>query len=263
MGVNPGTIRRWAQQHKLAGKRIGTRGDWRFTKVDLENMIQPVASSPEKNNLFFKRVTNNTPAMIAVYSLVTGNYVYVNEGVSKLLGYSAKEFTEGGFPFVSSIVHPVDLPRIMAENEAALKKANRIKSVKYMDPTIAQFEYRMRHKNGSWRWLKTDGSVFDRDPQGKVLHVQNISIDITERKNSERQLELMTETLETKVSKRTEELTNILDSITDAFIIFDNDFRYVYVNKKGEEVIGKKAKDVIGKKLLDVFPQYSKAQDLN
>jgi excisionase family DNA binding protein len=40
LDVNPNTIRKWAQQGKLHGVKIGTRGDWRFTKEDLLKMIK-------------------------------------------------------------------------------------------------------------------------------------------------------------------------------------------------------------------------------
>ena len=31
IGVSVPTIRRWAQQKKLIGLKVGSRGDWRFT----------------------------------------------------------------------------------------------------------------------------------------------------------------------------------------------------------------------------------------
>jgi K+-sensing histidine kinase KdpD len=63
----------------------------------------------------------------------------------------------------------------------ALKKAN---SKKVYDPVVP-FEYRIRHKNGSYRWLHTDGTVFNRDKNGNVSHVINVSVDITDMKEKE------------------------------------------------------------------------------
>lgn len=40
LDVSPNTIRRWAQQRKLKGVKIGSRGDWRFTKNDLLTIIK-------------------------------------------------------------------------------------------------------------------------------------------------------------------------------------------------------------------------------
>ena len=40
IGVSPKTIRRWAQTKKIRGLKVGTRGDWRFTKEDLLKMVK-------------------------------------------------------------------------------------------------------------------------------------------------------------------------------------------------------------------------------
>jgi len=40
LGVNIRTIRRWAQKRKVKGVKVGTRGDWRFTKEDLSKMVK-------------------------------------------------------------------------------------------------------------------------------------------------------------------------------------------------------------------------------
>ena len=40
LDVSANTIRRWAQLGKLNGVKIGSRGDWRFTKNDLLQMIR-------------------------------------------------------------------------------------------------------------------------------------------------------------------------------------------------------------------------------
>jgi excisionase family DNA binding protein len=39
LDVSANTIRRWAQLNKLNGVKIGSRGDWRFTKNDLLQMV--------------------------------------------------------------------------------------------------------------------------------------------------------------------------------------------------------------------------------
>ncbi len=40
LGVSLKTIRRWAQSGKLKGKKIGSRGDWRFSTEQLDRMVR-------------------------------------------------------------------------------------------------------------------------------------------------------------------------------------------------------------------------------
>ncbi len=41
LSVSPKTIRRWAQSKKINGLKVGLRGDWRFTKDNLLDMVKP------------------------------------------------------------------------------------------------------------------------------------------------------------------------------------------------------------------------------
>lgn len=45
LDISANTIRRWAQLDKLKGFKIGTRGDWRFTKDDLLDTVRKGGSS--------------------------------------------------------------------------------------------------------------------------------------------------------------------------------------------------------------------------
>jgi excisionase family DNA binding protein len=40
LGVNTGTLRRWAQKNIVNGLKVGTRGDWRFKKDELQKIIR-------------------------------------------------------------------------------------------------------------------------------------------------------------------------------------------------------------------------------
>lgn len=51
LSVGVSTIRRWAQQKKLHGLKIGTRGDWRFSKKDLLEMVKSNGNRKVENIL--------------------------------------------------------------------------------------------------------------------------------------------------------------------------------------------------------------------
>jgi PAS domain S-box-containing protein len=254
LGVSAGTIRRWAAAGQLKGKHVGSRGDWRFTKEDLSAMFDKKNKQTETIHslTFLKHLADTVPGMVAVYNIKSGEYIYVNNGIRRLLGYSPNDFIKKGISFVSSLVHPEDLAVITEQNANALKKANAV--TKHSDEAIVSFTYRMKHKNGTWRWLQTDGSVFDRDEEGKVLHVMNISIDVTERIVAEDKFQKLSLDLEKKVLLRSKELSNILESISDAFVALNDKWEYTYVNSYAERILGKSREELLGQNMFKVFP---------
>jgi PAS domain S-box-containing protein len=131
------------------------------------------------------RILERIPALVCIYNTQTGVYTYVNDIITGILGYTPDDFLTGGIPFVIDILHPADLEGLLAQNKKALERANDKKFAKEMDTTIAPFEFRIKQKSGRYVWLHTDGKVFDRDEKGKVLHIINVSVDITERKEAE------------------------------------------------------------------------------
>lgn len=54
LGVKISTIRLWARTHKLKGVKVGSRGDWRFTKEELSKMIQVEGKKFAKIKKFLK-----------------------------------------------------------------------------------------------------------------------------------------------------------------------------------------------------------------
>src|SRR5687767_9335535 len=62
LNVSPGTIRRWAYQAQLNGRKIGPRGDWRFTKKDLEAIAVPnSAAAHAQNKILSQESGSNAP----------------------------------------------------------------------------------------------------------------------------------------------------------------------------------------------------------
>ena len=66
------------------------------------------------------------PALVTVYNIRTGEYVYVNKAISKILGYKPSDFLKGGTGFAVSIVHPEDLQKILSDNQNVLKKGKQL-----------------------------------------------------------------------------------------------------------------------------------------
>lgn len=53
-----------------------------------------------------------------------------------------------------------------------------------------------------------------------------------------------------------ERLTEILESITDAFVALDDDWRFTYVNGEAEHLLGRHREELLDRPLLDALPEY-------
>ena len=121
--------------------------------------------------------------------LVT-NRVRINDQFARTLGYSVDEYlalTDGS---LVALRHPDDI-----EPTARLRQA-------HLDGETATYEveYRMLHQDGHWVWVLCRGRVSTRDNQGRPLTFSGIHLDITARKDTERQL-----------SRERQQLANILE----------------------------------------------------
>lgn len=77
---------------------------------------------------------------------------------------------------------------------------------------------------------------------------QNLESKVRDRT---RQLEIKNHAL----IEQTEFSRNILDSSVDLIAVFDTEFRFVTLNRRGEETYKVTSEEIIGKRIFDIFPQ--------
>jgi len=77
--------------------------------------------------------------------------------------------------------------RIHPDDRATVEK--KIKAV-LAENAPYEYEARMRHADGSYRWINVIGRVLAADEQGKVTRMIGVRMDITERKVAEEQMNL-------------------------------------------------------------------------
>ncbi len=105
--------------------------------------------------------------------------------------------------------------------------------------------------SGEVRYIKADGLVV-RDEAGAAIRMLGLNRDITERKHAEE--------MHRKLAVR---LTDVLESIGDAFMAMNHDLVLTYFNAATEQMLGRKREEVIGKVLLPSgFSADGQAQEL-
>ena len=88
----------------------------------------------------------------------------------------------------------------------------------------------------------------------RTRHLAAINEDLI-RQISER------ERVEEELRRANETVTEILESITDAFCAFDQDWHYTYVNERATQMLGKSRDQLIGRSALELFPEFEGRED--
>ena len=91
---------------------------------------------------------------------------------------------------------------------------------------------------------------------GDIVGIRTAMLDITDRKRREQQAQvLVRETAARELAEAAStELRNILERIGDAYIAFDTEWRYTYVNQKAAELARKPASELVGRSVWEEFP---------
>jgi PAS domain S-box-containing protein len=105
---------------------------------------------------------------------VPGGQMTFNRQWTETLGYQLEELV----PRESSwrkLVHSDDLPHVLRVRDAHLKGHT----------PAYEAEYRLRTKDGGWKWVLDRGSVVERDAAGRPVRVAGALFDIADRKRAE------------------------------------------------------------------------------
>lgn len=130
--------------------------------------------------------------------------VFYSPRYKEILGYSDEEFPNTGESWLNN-VYPEDLDIILTANKRCLEgKIDHF-----------QVEYRMRHKDGSLRWIQGKGASV-KDENGVIYRLAGTHTDITERKAHEQTLSRLNEELEQRVRERTLEVRNKAKQLEEA-----------------------------------------------
>lgn len=159
------------------------------------------------------------PLPVLVYDERSLEILAVNDAAKTLYGYSEAEFI--GLRVV--VVEPGAKP--FKPGAPARRAAHAI------------------HRNRRGSRIEVEISDHPLTYGGRHARFATVN-DVTERNRLSRRL-----------TREMREKFGILESINEAFVTFDSDFRYVYANPAAERHVGKNLEEVLGRTLWEVFPE--------
>lgn len=165
---------------------------------------------------------------------VVKNELFWSDEVYRIYGRDPENFTPT-FEEVRKAMHPDDLKLFMNAVEAALSEDRHF-----------EMNYRLRRPDGTERTVHTIGSV-SRDSKGKPLIKHGVVQDITEYKEIEEALR----------SSR-EFISSILNTVDEAFIVIDRNYRILLANNAYIRQSNVNADGIIGKHCYETSHKSSK-----
>ena len=131
--------------------------------------LQRIRRQLAERDQLFQLISENAADMIALVDS-DDRRLYNSPAYQKILGYTPEELKATS---TLEQIHPDDRPRVLkaAENARLSGRGERV-------------EYRMRHKDGSWRTIESTASAI-RNASGKADKLVIVNRDVTERKRAE------------------------------------------------------------------------------
>jgi PAS domain S-box-containing protein len=189
----------------------------------------------EKGN-FIESIINASPDIIYIYDIEERKNVFVNNGMQFILGYNDAEIKEMGNEVLPMLMTPEDFDNYLQNiypKYASLK-----------DKELLTHEYRMKHKDGTLRWLFTKESIFLRNPDGTPKQIFGVTVDITERKIAEE-----------KVKEKERQLRLFVEYSPAAIAMMDKDMKYIVASKRYLKDYNLGNIEIIGKSHYELFPE--------
>ena len=161
-----------------------------------------------------------------IFFKTDGSITDANDAFLRMSGYNREDLVEGLVRW-DEMTPPEWMPH-------SLKAIEEFKSTGRTIP----YEKEYVRKDGS-RWCALFAATRLDEEEG----VEFI-IDITERKRAEEALQ-----------EANERITNILESITDAFVAVDRQWRFTYLNERALTTLQRTREELLGKNMWEAFPE--------
>ncbi|ENW94946.1 EAL domain-containing protein [Acinetobacter sp. NIPH 298] len=152
-------------------------------------------------------------------------------GITNTHSKPVKRDSDNHYALLHKITHPDDVERV--------------KNTLYghLYGHIARYEetFRIKRPNGEWSWIHDVGQVIQRDPVNrKPLRMVGVYRDINQERKDQERLKLS---------------ASVFEQASEGIFILDEQFNYVEVNPKYEQMTGLDKQAILNKHLFDITKQ--------
>jgi PAS domain S-box-containing protein len=212
---------RWQAFHDEEGKPVRVAGTCR----DITERVragEKLRLTEERN----RAILEYSPNWIFLKD-TEGRYLLVNREIERVFGISQEQ-----------IKGKTD-SEIFPPEQAAEYRANDLKVLRA--GLSMEFEEIALLEDGPHTSIVHKFPLFDT--HGNIYATGGVATDITERVRADEELRQARERIE-----------SILNSVSDAFILFDRQWRYLYLNDAAIRATGRPLKEILGRTLWELFP---------
>ncbi|HEU4631666.1 MAG TPA: PAS domain S-box protein [Gemmatimonadaceae bacterium] len=197
---------------------------------EVEALLSRLRDSEERYRLLVDMIPQNIWTTDAA-----GQHTFFSRGWYEFTGASPEE--SHGEAWIR-FIHPEDRERMLARWHHSLETG---------EPY--EIEYRFRDAGGTYHWFLGRARPL-RDEAGEIVEWFGTATDISERKR----LDEERERLLAREREAREQVTTILESITDGFFAVDREWRFTYANREAERLLRRSREALVGRTVWAEFP---------
>ncbi|QDU71087.1 Aerobic respiration control sensor protein ArcB [Mucisphaera calidilacus] len=156
---------------------------------------------------------------------------YFSASLLRVLGYEPDSLPQS-FGTWERLLHPLDRDGVLS----CLRQESEDARDRFV------LEMRMRNRRGQWQWVRTIGSVVERDADGEAARLVGVMVDIDEQKRMTHDLAVVQQRLQ-----------HFVDNTPAAVAMFDRDMNYLMASQGWYEQNDLRGQSIIGRSYYDVM----------
>jgi two-component system, cell cycle sensor histidine kinase and response regulator CckA len=206
-------VRRALRVAQLRREKFEAERELRCTHAELRQLL-------EHSPAVIYRLRSDGQKLVAIF---------VSDNIQRLLGWSVEE--SASYEWWLESLHPEDRERVLEVVSWGMKSQG------------YSSEYRLRHKDGTYRWIQDDARVLEH-LAGQYREAIGVWTDITERK-----------TLQNEIVLREQRLNSFFAGSTAGLVLLSKDFRYIQINETLAQMNGVPVKEHLGRTVREIVPK--------